>query len=962
LFRKPMKMRDLEVWGVPSYVVDIWEKNYSPHLLSVQEKAVREYGVLEYSEGNDRRNLLVVAPTSSGKTFIGEMAAVVQAVHKKKTIYLVPLRSLAEEKYHHFRDLYADCDINTLISSRDRREYDKKIIRGDYQVAVMVYEKFNYFLLEYPDFLQEVSLVIIDEMQMINDPVRGPLLEEIITYIRKNKPGLKIIGLSAYLDNEAGFLNWISADSLLSCKRPVELRKGLVREGTFKYITHNNYYRGEENFFTPDEVRDNCYEDYLEKTVSYFIEKDEPTLLFFPTKKETRKWAGWLAGKIDAPRADGAIAELSRLEETRSRNELLYLLEKGMAYHNADLSWEERSVIETYLKIGEIKLICATTTLAMGVNLPFKNVILSGDKYVSNNGNYRDGYLTSMSRVDVENMGGRAGRLNQKKGEDFGRVIFLAHSLLSETVVQNLYFNILKPANPAGTPRVNDSGEKYNSFLTTDSKSPYHPLKKEKNFTNFLLKAIARGINTGEKLDNYFKELNSELKKGGHYWIFNFEEDDLETEIKESLKILIEDNLIDYGKKEKDKGAEKLHLTRAGVLINSRRIGIDTYLLFKEYLENKRGKLTNLEIITLLAKSDEGKNIPIPFPQFNQITDRYKKGDWKYYYQNKMAELVSDRGEEGKEIYQDILELNGEDCHLELDIEDYLSIKKVLLLYDWIGNREIKEIEEAYKIYGGTIRKLGEGFSWLADSLGGVAESLGWSKKKNKKEELAGIKIVSERLAWGVEEEGLGLARLHIPGLGRNYVRALLREGYDDRKCLEQLSEEELGKVVPKRLAGRIKRRFPAILFSSFAKDEEAKTGKPKFENGNSSPASVNPQPEIRNTKPVTILEIDIHRPDRIIFEGKEIDVTATEFSLIYLLALHKGRVMSYDEILDELWKDEEYAIYNRVSFHISKIRRTILKAIGKSKINEEKVKDIFVVVPKRGVILKLKAEEIKIH
>ena len=71
---------------------------------------------------------------------------------------------------------------------------------------------------------------------------------------------------------------------------------------------------------------------------------------------------------------------------------------------------------------------------------------------------------------------------------------------------------------------------------------------------------------------------------------------------------------------------------------------------------------------------------------------------------------------------------------------------------------------------------------------------------------------------------------------------------------------------------------------------------------------------------------------------------------------------MSYDEILNELWKDEEYAIYNRVSFHISKIRRTILKAIGKSKINEEKVKNIFVVVSKRGVILKLKAEEIKIH
>ena len=110
------------------------------------------------------------------------------------------------------------------------------------------------------------------------------------------------------------------------------------------------------------------------------------------------------------------------------------------------------------------------------------------------------------------------------------------------------------------------------------------------------------------------------------------------------------------------------------------------------------------------------------------------------------------------------------------------------------------------------------------------------------------------------------------------------------------------------------------------------------------------------------VLVIDQHRPDRIIFEEKEIEVTAKEFSLIHLLAQHPEQVMSYDELLDELWKDEEYAIYNRVSFHISKIRRTILKTIGKRKMNEEKVKDIFVVVPKRGVMLKLKAEEIKIN
>lgn len=95
---------------------------------------------------------------------------------------------------------------------------------------------------------------------------------------------------------------------------------------------------------------------------------------------------------------------------------------------------------------------------------------------------------------------------------------------------------------------------------------------------------------------------------------------------------------------------------------------------------------------------------------------------------------------------------------------------------------------------------------------------------------------------------------------------------------------------------------------------------------------------------------------------GEKIEVTATEFSLIHLLAQHHEQVMSYDELLDELWKYEEDAIYNRVSFHISKVRRSILKLIGESKINKEKVKNIFVVVPKRGVMIKLKAEEIKMN
>ncbi|NVM46964.1 MAG: DEAD/DEAH box helicase, partial [Candidatus Lokiarchaeota archaeon] len=119
-------------------------------------------------KGNN--NLLVIAPPSSGKSFLGEMATIAHLIHQKKCIYLAPFRFYAEEKYSPFKNLYRACGLETIISTRNRQEDDSRIIQGDYKLVVMDFEKFNYFLLMYPKFLTDVSLVIIDEMQIIDDP------------------------------------------------------------------------------------------------------------------------------------------------------------------------------------------------------------------------------------------------------------------------------------------------------------------------------------------------------------------------------------------------------------------------------------------------------------------------------------------------------------------------------------------------------------------------------------------------------------------------------------------------------------------------------------------------------------------------------------------------------------------------------------------------------------------------
>ena len=887
-----MKIKNLKNYGIPSYILNIWKEHHSPYLLPVQEEAVKKYGILDYdgSRGlprrdaprndkkgarNDNTNLLVIAPTSSGKTFIGEMAAITQVILEQKTIYLVPLKSLAQEKYKHFKNLYSRCGLEIVTSSLDYKEDDDKIIKGNYNIAIIVYEKFHYFLFKYPDFLAEVSLIIVDELQMINDPGRGPLLESMINHLKIKEKNRKIIALSTPLENQEAVLKWFSAKALLSHHRPIELRKGIVREGTFKYITYNEKTTiGKEVFFKPDTVQDNCFEDYLLETVRYFAEYNESTLIFFPTCAESRRWSKWLASQLNSPAASSAIKELSRMEETLSRNELLELLKKGTAYHNADLSPEERNLIEKYIRKGEIKIICATTTLAIGVDLPFKNVIIASNKMYGNDRDYSHTYQKTLTLADIENIGGRAGRLNRGKSKnflerekEFGRVIFLAPSLISETILQKLYFN--------STNQVNK-----------------YPVKKEKDLLTFLLKLIVTcNQDSRDKIRKYLKKVGTSSSQSSpeeenniyNYWRFHFEEDEnMEQEIDKYLDILVENKLIRKNKK------GNFSPTTCGILIITKAIKVETYLYFKSWIkDSKKGEISNLEILLFLSLSLDGKELPIPFSLscINDCKRERHNCEQEEIYRNRILRLICNQGEEDKKFYQDKLILKKDEERV-FNLENCLAFKKTLLLYDWIGSKKVKSLEEEYNIYRGSIKHLAESFSWLAESLANLAEITNW--KDEREEDLKKIRLLSERLIKEVKEEELELAHPHI------------------EIC------------------------------------------KPKSENS--------------HLQPEPILQIDNHRPDRIIFLGKEVKLTPLAFSLVYLLAQNLGKVLSYNNLLDTLWsEDDDDATYVQISFHLSKIRRAILTTIGNNQINKERVKNIFKVVSRRGLMLNLEIEKLKL-
>jgi len=823
---KLMKIKDLKNYGIPSYFIKIWEKQPSPYLLPLQEDAVKNYGILNYNQ-----NLLIIAPTSSGKSFLGEMAAISRVTHHKKIIYLLPLKSPAEEKYRHFKNLYNSLGEDTVISTRNHREEDYRIIRGTYKIAVMAYEKFNYFLLKYPKLLNDVSLVIIDEMQAINHPKWGPLLEDIIENLhKKDLTDLGIIALSAFIENQEALLKWFPAQtqSLISYQYPVKLRKGIVRDGTFKYITShkkNTCTCRKEIFFKPKSVRDNCFEDYLLETLKYLLNQGESTLIFFPTCAETRHWAELLASRLKSPAVSSpssALKDLTKMEETLSRDELLKPLEKGIAFYNQDLSREEKNLIETRFKKGEIKIICATATLSADLNLPFKNVIIPLDKMhdSDNDENHFHNYRTSINFADIENMGGRAGILNignhqnsTQKKQKFGRVIFLAHSHLSETSFKNLYFKFLKNNSPNNN---NDN---------TPSK---HLSKKEKDLPTYLLRLLLKYNFKPKKLKKYLKKGNAPA----NYWRFIFPKENIDEEINNCLHILKENRLI-----EKDSNGN-LSLTPNGILIAAKRIKVETYLFLKTWMNYTNiGEISNLEILYLLSQTPDGKEIPIPFyhPSISDYKKERYKCDREEIHAERILQLIFQQNEQDKKLYQKKIILKNCKQDEIFSLPEQLSFKKTLLLYDWItGIKNVKTIEQEYNLYQGSIYRLGEGFSWLADCLTVIAENSNWKKKR--KEDLNQIKLLSNRLI--------------LPSFpSKNY-----------KPKTKNLPPTSCVSSPPPR------RDYTNLGISLNTNDQRL----------------------------TTILEIDSHRPDRIIFEGKEVKVTTIGFSLICLLAEYRGQVMSY--------------------------------------------------------------------
>ena len=367
------------------------EREHIP-LLPVQEEVLSRGYLFDSS-----KSVIIVSPTSSGKSLIVEYFIANALSNRRKVVYLSPLKSLIEEKEEDFKFVTNFFDAILRVSTHERRGEDPYIFKGSYDVLLTVYEKFAYFLQKNRVFLRDIGLVVFDELTILEDPVRGPYVDVILSYIKKR--GLKVLITTSYISSPERLARHIGATLISSSERSTPLHIGYVKNGVF-------YWKDEKGAFTKKERLLN--EGYSQDEEFFLLLRrfweEDGAVVFFSTRSKARKALSYLGERFPVIWDD---VDVKDLPNTLFSKNISKYISRGIGYHSRDLTYKERKFIERLIAEGKIRLLFATTTMAFGVNMPFRNVLFPE--------------LFSTSKGFLENMIGRAAR---GKRFAYGRAIF----------------------------------------------------------------------------------------------------------------------------------------------------------------------------------------------------------------------------------------------------------------------------------------------------------------------------------------------------------------------------------------------------------------------------------------------------------------------------------------------------------------------------------------------------------
>lgn len=409
-------------------------------------------------------NVLVTAKTGSGKTFVGEYQIAKSLSRGGRIFYTTPIKSLSNQKFHDLKKLFPDVSVGIMTG-------DIKFC-PDAQIIVMTTEILRNLLFKQGTATEKVGLtsllsldgldaVIFDEVHYINDPDRGHVWEETLMLLPSS---IKIVLLSATLTKPQIFANWLAESkgmplTLISTQwRAVPLYHHIVDlDGKLRVI------QDEKEKFYPDVYRDylnslrnqqlaidkykdtvhNARKSGVEGAIGGKVHKKSfehqlndllnslslagnlPAILFQFSRLGCERLADCIRDSFLSPEQSITVKHiwdfhLSRykdiLETSKQYYNLLALVQKGIAYHHSGLQPFLKEILEILFQKGLIKVLFATETFAVGLNMPTKTVVFTAlEKYV-------EGGMRVLTTAEYIQMAGRAGRRGK---DDRGLVIYL---------------------------------------------------------------------------------------------------------------------------------------------------------------------------------------------------------------------------------------------------------------------------------------------------------------------------------------------------------------------------------------------------------------------------------------------------------------------------------------------------------------------------------------------------------
>jgi helicase len=718
--------------GFPPEVVDQWTADFSQGLNALQLKAVNEFGVLA------GRSLLVVAPTSSGKTMIGELAAIRAVTSGKKAAFLLPYRALVNEKFEEFSARYASAGLRVVRCSGDATDGIGPVLAGRYDIGFFTYETFLNLALGSPRLLNQLGLAVVDEGQFITDPHRGITVELIFSLLlRARQRGIQpqLVILSAVIGNLNNFDRWLDVPLLLSRERPVPLVEGVLdRRGTFQYVDTDGTTKTEALLPMHSVVqrRDKpSSQDVIVPLAQQLVGRGEKLLVFRNMRGPAQGCAKYLARELGLGPATTVLDALPTQDLTAASQDLRECLAGGTAFHNTNLLRAEREAVEKGYRNrdGGIHALVATTTLAAGINTPASTVVLAENEFVGEDGR-------QFTVAEYKNMAGRAGRLGFN---ETGKAIILAETPMERAQLFQRYV--------MGVPE--------------DVKSSF----QQRDLPTWTLRLLSqvRGVREDEipgLLVNTFGGYSA--SRANPQWISLVE--------REGSALIA--RLLQAGMAERE--SDLVHLTLLGRACGASSLSFES----------------SLRLVELMAQLDVARTPPFHMLALIQVLDEM---DAVYTPVMKKGQAESVRAADAAQRFsQPMMQAMQRYCRDQFEF--WGRCKRAALLYDWIEGTAVDALEKRYSttpfagaIGYGNIIGIADATRFHLRSAHQIVSTL----LPDRPEFLQALDEILQRLEFGLPSAALPLTKLRIP-LTRGQYLALAAAEVRDEEALDALDDNRL--------------------------------------------------------------------------------------------------------------------------------------------------------------------------